>query len=346
MRIDKFLHKIKIENSQKVKKLLDQTDKSPGKKNTPTTPQNNHENPKTNANSRIISLLENLNTEQQKELLNTLLKMNIPLKENNLKILINLINTKTINIKSEALIKAMAVMQKGGLSLEAHLLEGISRNFDPENSQSTKIMELLNNNSISSDLKSNLSSLLIDLSLNKNELSENLKNFTQNLDKNLEIIFNENQNKNNTENKLVNQLLGQKIINKQNTNFLLNLEIPLFWPKDDQSYPLYLKIWQEEDNKEKYNNKKEYKIAFNIEVENLGLIDALIKINNKNIKAIFKSNKEKTVKLIENKSEDLRENFAELNYNLSIEVKKQKKEEIENKNNKNFKNYKHIDIKV
>jgi len=346
MRIDKFLHKIKIENSQKVKKLLDQTDKSPERKNTPTIPQNNQETPKTNANSRIISLLENLNTEQQKELLNTLLKMNIPLKKNNLKILINLINTETINIKSEALIKAMAVMQKGGLSLEAHLLEGISRNFDTDNSQSLKIIELLNNNSTNSELKSNLSSLLIDLSINNEELGENLKKFTQNLDKSLEILFKENQNKNNTENKLLNQFLGQKILNKQDTNFLLNLEIPLFWPKDDQSYPLYLKIWQEENNDKKDNNTKEYKIAFNIELKNLGLIDALIKIKSRNIRAIFKSNNEKTIKLIKNNQENLIENFSELNYNLSIEIKKQKKEKIKNENHKNIKNYKHIDIKV
>lgn len=345
MRIDKFLHKIKIENSQKVKKLLDQTDKKPGRKDIPSSRPTNNETPKTNANSRIISLLENLNPEQQKELLNTLLKMNLPLNETNLKILINLLNTETINIKGKALIKAMAIMQKGGLSLEAHLLEGISRNFDPNNSQSAKIIELLNNQN-NSVLKNNLSNLLIDLSLNKEDLTKKLKNYTLNLDKNINFLFDESQNENNTENKLLNQFLGQKIINKQNSNLLLNLELPLFWQRKDKTYPLYLKIWQEENKQKNNENKKEYKIAFNIELEELGLIDALIKVRSKNLKAIFRANNEKTVNLIKKKSKNLKDNFKKLNYNFSLEVKQEKKDKIKNKNNENKKNYKHIDIKV
>lgn len=345
MRIDKFLHKIKIENSQKAKRLLDQKDNSSTRKNIPDKTQTGQENPKANANSRIISLLENLNTEQQKELLNTLLKMNIPLKENNLKMLINLINTDSIDIKSKALIKAMAIMQKGGLSLDTHLLEGISRNFDTDNSQSEKIIQLINSTN-NSNLKSNLSNLLIDLSLNKKDITKSLKNFTQNLDKNLNILFNDNQNRNNTENKLLDQFLGQKIINKQNTNMFLNIEIPIFWPKDDKTYPLYLKIWQEENKQNKEQNDKEYKISFNIELEKLGLINALIKVQSQKIKAVFKSNNENTIELIENKSEKLVEKFSKLNYNLSIDVHKQKKEKIEDNKYKNTENYKHIDIKV
>ncbi|MGM0437975.1 MAG: flagellar hook-length control protein FliK [Bacillota bacterium] len=345
MRIDKFLHKIKIENSQKVKKLLDQTDKNYKRKNIPLSPQNKNQSPKTNTNSKIISLLENLNTEQQKELLNTLLKMNLPLNESNLKILINLINTKTITIKSDALIKAMAIMQKGGLSLEAHLLEGISRNFDPNNSQSTKIIEVLNNQN-NSELKNTLSNLLIDLSSNKENLTKQLKNFTLNLDKSINSLFTQSQDKNNTENKLLNQFLGQKIINKQNSNLLLNLELPLLWQREDKTYPLYLKMWKEENNNKNKTSEKEYKIAFNIELDKLGLISALIKIKSKNIKATFKSNNKKTIKLIERESENLKEQFENLNYNLSLELKQQKKEKITNKNVKNKKDYKHIDIKV
>ena len=346
MRIDKFLHKIKIENSQKLKKLLDQSDKNSNRKNINSSLQNKKQTPKTNANSKIISLLENLNSEQQKELLNTLLKMNLPLKENNLKILINLINTKTINIKSESLIKAMAIMQKGGLNLETHLLEGISRNFDTNNSQSAKIIELINNNESNPELKNTLTDLLIDLSLNKENLTKQLKNYLLNLDKSLTTLFNENQEKNNTENKLLNQFLGQKIINKQNSNLLLNLELPIFWPTEDKTYPLYLKMWEEENSKKEERNEKEYKIAFNIELEKLGLIDALIKVKSKNLKAIFKSNNEKTVNLIKKKSNNLKEKFEKLNYNLSLEVKRQKKDEIKNKDNKEKKKYKHIDIKV
>ena len=345
MRIEKFLHKIKIENTQKLKKLLDQSNKNLSQKNVNTSFESKSEPPKTNANSKIISLLENLNSQQQKELLNTLLKMNIPLKENNLKMLINLINTKTINIKSKSLIKAMAIMQKGGLNLNAHLLEGISRNLDPENSQSSKIIELLNSQN-RPKIKNALSSLLIDMSLDKEDLTKQLKNFTLNLDKSINVLFNKNSEENNTENKLLDQFLGQKIINKQNTNILLNLELPIFWASENRTHPLYLKIWEEEKNENVENNKKEYTIAFNIELENLGIIDALIKIKSNNLKAIFKSNNKHTVKLMKNKSNNLKQKFENLNYNLSIQIKQQEKTEIKTNSKKRKQSYQHVDIKV
>ncbi len=351
MKIDKYLHKIKIENFQAIKKMLDQTDNSPHKKNTNNHSNEKTKNPQTNINTKIFSLLEQLNPEQQKKLLNTFLKMNLPLNEDNVTKLINLINTKSINIKSEALIKALAVMQKGGLNLNTELMEGISKNLDPASSQVENIIEIITNNE-----KNMINNLLIDPSVTKDELSKNLKNYTLNLDENIKNLFFSNKEINRPENKLLNQFLGQKLINNQETNLLLALELPLYWADKNKIYPSYLQVWS---NNEKNNKleKKEYNIAFSIKLKNRGLIDALLKIQSKNIKAYFKSNNKKTVELIKKENNNLKKSLENIGYNFSLEVKQEEEEILKNKitldlnfkeNEEKSKNkdYHHIDVKI
>lgn len=353
MKIDEFLHKIKIDNFKSIEKILEQSNNNLKKENS-TKNFGNKNNAKLNINQNIINLLNNLNTEEKKLLLNTLLKLELPLNEKNLRLLINLMNNKEVNIKNDSLIKAMGILQKSGLALNYNLIEGISQNLDSSTSQTEILTDIINNNSY---LLNILNDLIIDPSLEKSELTDQLRDYLSNL-YNLEDILVNNQNKSEKENELFRQLLGQKIINKEKNNILLSIEIPINWPKNDDIIPLYLEILKEENYKNKNDKNNEYKIAFNIDLNEKGLIYAYLKIKNKNIKAYFKSNNEKTLKIIENNKNKLKENIQNIGYNFSLKVQNEKekllKEKnsldffLENNNNKELKNesYQHIDIKV
>ncbi|MGM0409856.1 MAG: hypothetical protein ACQEQF_03755 [Bacillota bacterium] len=352
MKIDEFLHKIKINNFQSIEKILEQSNNNLDKQNTEKNFNKNKNMAELNINKNIIKLLDNLNNEEKKLLLNTLLKLELPFNEKNLRFLINLMNNKEVNIKNDSLIKAMGILQKSGLALNYNLIEGISQNLDSSTSQTDKLVDIMNNN----NLINILNNLFIDPSQEKNELTDQLKNYLSNL-KNLETILVNNQNKSEKENELFRQLLGQKIINKEKSNILLSLEIPINWPKNNYKTPLYLEILKENNNKNKKDKNNEYKIAFNIDLNKRGLIYAYLKIKNKNIKAFFKSDNEKTLKIIENKKDKLKESIQNIGYNLSLKVKSEEKKVLREKNSLEFfleenneltknENYQHIDIKI
>ena len=293
-----------------------------------------------NLSSELVlpSSLRSLDPSLQKIILQNWLELNLPLKENDLKKLVNLIKNTSLNIENKQLIKTASFLIKNNLPLSTHLIKGVAQFLENKSSISQEINK-------TPELKGQLS---VNAFNNPEQIKLELEQYFKKTGKILEQFFTQEQESNST---LKGKLIGQQAINARRES-LLFVEIPLFFSKQkDTPTPLFLKYNQLTDNKSPVDKNK-YSIEFIIELSNLGTIKARILIDQKKIYSSFKASTEQTVKLINKYFPNLQNRLSEKGFNaLKPEIKKfQEEKPIFNFLNENFSeestDFHHINFKV
>lgn len=273
--------------------------------------------------SGLVSLLENTSQQNQKLILNTLLNSNLPLTEDRLVQLINLLESDTLtsNLDQKSLLKSLSFLTKEGLPLLGGLIQGVGQNVD---STYSLLPRLINQSQLPENIKNLLS---LTISHNNKEIAEKLINYPDILK---DVISQLSQKDNNQDSKLINHLLGEFLLNNQKEGPLLALEIPLFWPEQEKATPLFLSIWKNDNPEDNENSQNSdiFEIRLNLELEKRGLIQAQVQIVNNNIKTVFQATSEQTVQLIEEKIPLLEKRLENLDYNLKTIVSHTEMEDL------------------
>ncbi len=287
--------------------------------------------------SRIILLLQNNFPENlQKILLQTWLAMEIPLQEEHLSKLEGFINNSSLDQNNQvSLIKSFAILLKEQLPLLTQLIKGVSQNLNPDESLSRAISDLtdgktiVNNRSKTAEVEKTTSEQISTENM-KNKLTVSLEKPVADIAEKLadypQIIRNFLQTNSYGENsqldKVINHLLGQQFLNHtqpndRQENILLNLELPLIFEPEENPVPLYLQISENTENNERNQKyKKNYKLAFAVNLEKSGTIYAEILIIGKIISCNFQTSERSTTSLIEDYFPDLQERLKILGYTV------------------------------
>ena len=262
---------------------------------------------KTLTKTRLISLLDTLSPEKQRLILNTLSRLNLPLQENTLIKLINLLENSTLDLNQRTIVNSFSFLSKEGLPILPGLIQGVGQNIDQEYSM---VFNLLNRIELPENIKEQLS---LVLSPNSKEIAKKLTKYPDIL----KTVINQYHQKNDQNPELLNQLIGELLINNQNEGPLLALEIPIFWPENEQTVPFFLHIWkQEEKNSDTSSNRKEYNLKMDIKLVKRGIIKANIKVVGTQIKTLFQTDTSQTANLIRQNINILENQLEKLNYNL------------------------------
>lgn len=298
-----------------------------------------------NEADEVIKLLEQLESSLRKKLLKTFFKYNLPLKREYLLEVISLINNTNLADRSGSggyqnyearnnhgdlqssgglenpggqrafnIMKAFIFLLKNNLPLLRGLIEGIASNLDARQSLSEKI------NSKPDLLPGITDKLAIRPNLTPQELQDELRNYPAQLNRAIRFL---NQTGDETSAKILNQLLGQQLINNQDSNTLLTLELPLFFPQYSKLVPAYLHVLRERktgwESKEKKEGKKAgdtFKISFLISLEKRGTIRADITYTRGRIGGVFKSSSPETRRLIRENIPGLQERLEKLGFRV------------------------------
>lgn len=268
--------------------------------------------------------LGNLNPSLQKLILQNWIQQNLPLKENDLQKLVNLLKNSNLNIENEQLIKTASFLVKNKLPLSSYLIKGTALFLDGKSSMSQELSKF-------PGLKEQLA---VNLFHNPEQIKSELEQYFQKSGKILQQLFAQETDKNSP---LKKQLMGQQAVNARKES-LLFVEIPLFFhSQKDNPLPLFLKYNQSAGNKNSTEQNR-YSLEFIIELSRLGTIRAKILIEQKKIYSSFKASTERTVELIEKYFPDLQQRLSENGFNaLTPEIKKfQEEKPIFNFLNDNF----------
>lgn len=277
-------------------------------------------------------------------------RFDLPFNEKNIIQLINYLK-KGNQIDITAKIEAFAFFIKNNYPLLNEIIDGLSLNLSRDYTLSeelTKIIKLLNNKP--GLLLNKLSLLQVNMDQTPEKLTQELQNYPDKLIqaiKTLRLVSNKNTSE------LLNYLLGQQLINKKNNNSsnTLYLEIPLFLPQYNKTISGYLQIMHKGNRqKNKMKDYKKYKISFIISLEKRGTIRADISYSKKGIKALFKSNSNKTLDLIEKMIPDLETRLEEMGfvvYDTTVEPLHIRQEKLQPFIlSDGIKEYFHIDLRI
>ncbi len=305
---------------------------------------------------KIMLIIKNMDISLQKTLINTWIKMNLPLNENYIKGLIKYLQNNTFPYSGEkrATVKAYAFLLKNDLPLKTPLIRALSTKLNPGNSLSKILNELIDKKELPPEVKNNL---ILDFKKTPEKILTEIKEYPQKLQEALSLLA---ENKNSKTANLFKYLLGQQTINTNN-NFLLALEIPVQILKNKQTFPLFLQVSKNKKEKKSSQEERnnEFKICFIIELPYNKLIKSNTVVSNNTIQLQFSANSKNLCILINNNFSLLEEKLEKLGYNIkNFRVEKlplhpEKAREFflenilfDNIQNNNYENYTPIDFKI
>lgn len=300
--------------------------------------------------STILNLLQkNLEPSLQKMFLQTWLQNQLSFKKEQVLRVINFLNNNP-GLDSQTTMQTAAFLARNNLLLLPGLLENIMTYLDQNQNITQTLNSLLQeqqnseqnlttdnpeqninhtdqdnseivNNSIDENLEVALKNITINLGETPENIQQKIENYSQLL-KQLLTLQNNDQNEGSGKKELLfSQLQAQQAVNapdlKQELNLLLFVELPVLFNENKPATPLYLELFQEKNSAQQTEEKEDtYKLCFQIELENIGLLQAAIEIKNQKIKPHFATST-KTGQLLIKENIDLL--YTKLN-NLGYQV--------------------------
>ena len=322
--------------------------------------------------TKLLNMLAELNPETRSLVINNILKNNLSLDLKKIQNLIEYINNSDFqnnNTEKKALIiKAFTILMKNKVPVNKDMLSALYRTLNKEETISDKIngnQDIIRadqssgnsssnkDNHISNELMKKIARLIINPEIDKENLVEKISNYSQQIDETLKLLQNNNDE---NQQELWEQLLGQKIINLDEENTLLQLELPIYFAESQKLIPAYLSIQkQEQEKKHDLTSKdKGYKINFNISLEKRGLIKVATMIDTNSINSAFFCSQQETKSLIKENFPILKEKLEKLNFKVKhpqikvLDNGKKENTSIESKDTivQEEKEFLHIDIRI
>jgi hypothetical protein len=263
----------------------------------------------------IFRLLASLEDDTQKLLLNNWARSELVLNEEIVGQLLDYLSDSPAESSAEklAVIKAFAFLEFNNLPKTEQLVDALRSVFSKDNSLTQNLNKLLNGDQLSGEVKKQIKAEL-GLNINHNNIdqdtAENIKNYLNKSELLLSLLDKSNSSQ---EKSLLDNLMGQKLVNidlqENNSLFMLALEIPLKFNEQNELLPLFLKIAEEEKDKNKSesnNTGRSYEITLITELPLIGTIKSTIKLKDNILSALFLSETEQTTHLIENNLEKLK----------------------------------------